>query len=551
MHLVGADNSAAPNPLLLPLLTRGARQRIENEVVHFSVGDTQFGVVRQSGIPVHELQLSSKRFSLFAVPELRSVIDEFKPDVLHAWGATAQLIAGRFASSGKKNAPQVWGVARTTPLAPDAGFMDKQVFGWTDAKVPKQIVYASAVAAANYRRAGWPQENGVIIAGGIDAERFKPDQAARERVRKQLELPKEAVVIGMHAPFSPEFDHTTLLKAVGELIRTNTNLYLVLSGRAMQKGNAVLSSAIGGGTLGTRTRLIGEWSDLAALFNACDVVCSSATTDSARLTLAMAMSCGVPSVGTGVGAQGEVLGNFGIAVESGSPSALQRGLSRALDMPFERRAFTLHEARKHIWQNFHMSRSIDKLHELYVQLAPEELQAALSKATGSQAAATLPPDLATFVPPPKPPPVVAPVEAQTEASAPKAVDEKTGEKRYFAVKPSAEGEWSLDAALATQMQNATSVKDLKPQDDLLEWSATDSELISSMMVEADPATVKPVVVERPKPKPAPQSPVIDAQQAEAKARAQRLMEARRAELRSTTASSQEKVSAAATKSAKA
>ena len=37
MHLVGADNSTAPNPLLLPLLTRGARQRIENEVVHFSV----------------------------------------------------------------------------------------------------------------------------------------------------------------------------------------------------------------------------------------------------------------------------------------------------------------------------------------------------------------------------------------------------------------------------------------------------------------------------------------------------------------------------------
>ncbi len=574
--MVGADNSVAPNPLLLPLLTRGARQRIENEVVHFSQGDTLFGVVRQSGIPVHELPLSLKRFSMFAPAELKKLIAEIEPDVIHAWGATAQL-AATFAVSD--DLPQVWSVARTTPLAADAGWLDKQIFNLAKPARAKRIAYSSAVAAAQYRRIGWPEANAMVIAAGIDADRFKPDPAARERVRKQLEIPKDAVVIGMHAPYSPEFDHATFLKAMGELIRTNQHLYCVLSGRAVQKGNAVLMAAVGGGVLGTRTKLIGEWSDLGALFNACDVVCSSATNDSARLALAMAMSCGVPCVGTGVGAQGEVLGNFGIAVEANSPTALQRGLTRALEMPFDRKAFVIHEARKHIWLNFNMARSIEKFHELYAELAPNVLGAAQGSAANS--GASLPPELAVFVPPKPPvvevakPPVETPTavaESTREApktDAPKTEVQKTSDTLEFettalssastvseSTAPAlpgspaplpktepAEKEWSLDAALATQVQAAFKTdKTPEPVNDSMDWSESDSELISSMMVTVDPSEVKPVVVERPRPKPAaaPAMSAADAEAAEAKARAKRLMDARRAELQNTTATAHSK-----------
>ncbi len=555
LHLVGADNTAAPNALLLPLLTRGDRQHIENQVIHFALGDTQFGVVRQSGIPVHELPLSGDRFAPLAALELRKLISKVAPDVVHAWGATAQFAASLVVPSGKGSAPQVWSVARTTPLAADAGWLDKRIFQSAKPALAKRIVYSSSVAAAQYRRAGWPDANATVVAAGIDAERFKPDPIARERVRKQLELPKEAIVIGMHAPYLPEFDHATFLKAVGELIRTNPHLYCVLAGRAMQKGNATLMAAVGGGTLGTRTRLIGEWSDAGALFNACDIVCSSATVDSARLALAMAMSCGVPCVGTGVGAQGEVLGNFGVAVEPGSPVALQRGLSRVLEMPPDRLAFVVHEARKHIWQNFNMARSIGKLHELYIELAPDVLGTAVNKtASGSH---ELPPELAVFVPPPKPQPVEAPVPAepavnakaasvgfsatksQTAALSDVAVDGNNSSSASSAVesKSAAESQlWSLDAALATQMQQAVKPVAEDRANDSVIWSAEESELIQSMMTEVDPSEVKPIVVERPKPKVAPAASGVDTEQAEAKARAARLMEARRAELRRTTAS---------------
>jgi glycosyltransferase involved in cell wall biosynthesis len=378
---VSADGKSAPNPLLVPLLARGNRQRIESQVVSMTRGDARFAVLRQSGLPVHELALSRKRFSPGAFLEAKKIVAQFNPDILHAWGSTSQLLA-KALTWRQQEIPIVWSVSRTTPLLKSDDWLTRTKFKQNIKFAPEcdRIVYPSAVAGSNHRRAGMPESLGSVISPGVDAERFKPDDAVRERVRKQLELPKDAILVGMYAPFSPEFDHGTFLKAIGDLIRVNSNLYCVLAGRGMVKGNAPLSAMLGGGTLGTRARIVGEWTDLSALFNACDVVCSSATTDAARLTLAMSMLCGVMCVATGVGAQGEVVGNFGVSVEQGSPDAVARGIRRILDMPTDRRTFMAQAARKHVLQNFNVARSIEKYHELYVQLVTGEAAATVTNA---------------------------------------------------------------------------------------------------------------------------------------------------------------------------
>ena len=88
------------------------------------------------------------------------------------------------------------------------------------------------------------------------------DAAMRRKVREQLQIPPKAFVIGMLAPFQPEYDHATLLKAAGDLIKTNPDLTILLAGHGVQKGNAPLMALVGGGALGARTHLLGEWSDV-------------------------------------------------------------------------------------------------------------------------------------------------------------------------------------------------------------------------------------------------------------------------------------------------
>jgi glycosyltransferase involved in cell wall biosynthesis len=527
LHLVGGDNQTAPNALLLPLLTRGDRQRIESHVVNFVRSSAQFAVVRQSGVPVHELPLSDKQFSPGSLLELKTLIQKTQPDVIHAWGSSAH-VAAMMLSSGKQSPPVVWSIARTTPLAANAGLIDKFMFGRNKSYAPKtdRIVYASAAAAAQHRRAGLPEDIGMVISPGVDADRFRPDPAARQRVRQQLELPPDAVVVGMYAPFQPEFDHATLLKAMGELIKNNQHLYCVLAGRAIVRGNAALMAMVGGGTLGTRTRLIGEWSDLGALFNACDVVCSSAKTDVARLSLAMSMLCGVMCVATGVGAQGEVIGNFGAAVEPGSPDAIGKGIRRILEMPADRHVFMAREARKHAWQNFNIARSIDRYHEMYIELATgEAVKLAADKPDPI-------PD-AQIIARPTPAPVAAkPVEEAPPAPTPLAVEAPVAPAKPDTLAA------DLDALLSKQGDALAKGPDAgvkhSTQENVMEWSEDDAKLIEGVMVEADPATIK-VIDAKPMPVrssiKAAEAKLAETKSPEQKTAEQRLLEARRAELR--------------------
>jgi glycosyltransferase involved in cell wall biosynthesis len=373
LHLVSASrqspNGTATVPLsaqLTPLLARIDRKHFRLEVVNFAPGDRQAAVMRQLGVPVHDIELSRRRFAPSAFSELRKFASSFKPDLIHTWGHSAAL-AARWLQGVR--VPTVW----TMPAGePDStNFLDrfkvKQLV--KHAAMSKHIVYPSNAIAAAYRRLGFPEANGSLIAAGVDLDRFKPDAKVGQQLRAQLKLEANAFVIGMHAAFAPENDFASLVRATAELIKHNPDIYVVLAGKGVQRGNSGVMALLGGGTLATRTTLLGEWSDLSALFNACDVFCSSALHDGGAQTLASAMLCGVPCVGTGKGLQGEVLSQYGIAVEPGSPNGLVRGITRVLEMSAEKRIFMVEAARKHVVANFSMQAAVQKYLGLYLQMA--------------------------------------------------------------------------------------------------------------------------------------------------------------------------------------
>ncbi len=370
LHLVSAqtEGNLVVNSMLLPLLLRGDRRTLLHRVVHFATGHPHANVIRQAGVPVHEITLSRKRWSTLAPRELVQVVREFDPDVIHAWGLaaliTAQLLC-RFAGAGTRF---ICSQIHTDVLSPQAGALDRMKLKMALKFAPRfdQIVYPSEASRSRHRRAGFPEDNSTVVSPGVDAERYKPSLVARKRVREKLGLAANAFVIGMQAPYQPEFDHITFFKAAGEIIRANPHAQILLAGKGVQKGNAPLMALVGGGALATRVRLLGEWSDLPGLFSACDVVVSSALTDEMRMTLAMAMLCGIPCVATTVAAQGEVVGRFGIPVEPGGEMSLARGITRVMEMPAEHRVFMARNARDNAMTYFSQTRSIWRYQMVYL-----------------------------------------------------------------------------------------------------------------------------------------------------------------------------------------
>ncbi len=409
LHLVSSEGvtGAAQQALFMPMLTRMPKARAKMLVVALSPDVVPGAVLRQNGVPVYDVALSQRRFSLAAFGQLREAVRSFRPDVIQAWGHTAQIVAHWLRGRCDWDTKVVWSVANTAPLPRKPGLIDREKLKRAAklARRADRIVYTSEAAASAHRRVGFPEEGYAVVPLGVDPTRFKPDPAMRRKIRERLGIEPGAFVIGMLAPFQPEYDYPTLLKATGELIKTNPNVSLLLAGHGVQKGNAPLMALVGGGTLGTRTQLLGEWSDVAAFFNACDLACSSALTDSGRMSLVMAMLCGIPCVATGMGAQGEVIGQFGVAVEPGNPTALLRGFTRILQLPQDKRAHMAQGARKHALTNFVSIRSLQKYLQLYYDLVGRTLMAATSVPA---------PKIDVSIPPP------APVEKAAEVAKPPA-----------------------------------------------------------------------------------------------------------------------------------
>ncbi|MGD9842776.1 MAG: glycosyltransferase [Steroidobacteraceae bacterium] len=378
MHLLSAThqyvNSASANTLsaqLTPLLGRIDPQHVQMQVVNFAPGDRQAALMRQLSVPVHDIELSRRRFAPNALGELRQRVGKFKPDVIHAWGHTAQL-ATRLLPGAGRTVPMVWSMPAKIPNPnfDQESWLDRYKLNLLSkqAKRPAHLVYGSASGAAHYSRMGFPENTGCVINNGVDVDRFKPDAKQGQQLRAQLKLEASSVVIGMHAAFMPENDYATFIRACADLIKYQPNIHVIVAGRGVQRGNAGLMAMLGGGTLATHTSLLGEWSDLNAFFNACDVVCSSALDDGGATMLASAMLCGVPCVGTGKGMQGEVLFKQGITIESGSPAALSRGITRVLEMPADKRAYLIDSARKHIITNHSTQGAVQKYLGLYLNM---------------------------------------------------------------------------------------------------------------------------------------------------------------------------------------
>lgn len=372
LHLVSATAQSQQSLMaqLSPVVTRFNRNFLHMEIVYFEPGSTQATALRQMGVPVHEIEWSRRRFSIAALPALLKQIKQMQPDIIHCWGHSAQLALHLLKRFVKNMPPVVWTMPNLLPLPPKPGFLDRKKLNMLKKALAMNphIIYPTTAIAAHYRRLGFPDSNFSTIAVGVDVERYKPDEKLRRKLRDDLKLDSKAFVIGMYAPFIADNDHTSFIKATAELIKYNPNVYVILAGRGVQRGNSTLMGILGGGTLASRTTLLGEWSDLSMFYNACDVACSSALHDNNAMAMAIAMLCGVPCVGTGKGAQGEVLGTHGIAVEPGSPNGMIRGVTRIMEMPADRRDFVIKNARQHVLANYSIQGTVEKYMSLYMAM---------------------------------------------------------------------------------------------------------------------------------------------------------------------------------------
>jgi glycosyltransferase involved in cell wall biosynthesis len=198
----------------------------------------------------------------------------------------------------------------------------RRILSWCSA-LPDAVFVNSREGVSFDERIGYRPRRWEYLPNGFDTVEFFPDAAARERLRSELGIPAEAIVIGLPARHHPMKDHGTFFKAAATIAAVRPEVCFLLVGPGTKPENSALAKAIARVGLADRTRLLGERSDMPAVYATLDfATLSSAWGEGFPNVLGEAMACGVPCAATDSGDVRELLGDAGLVVPRCDPKAL-------------------------------------------------------------------------------------------------------------------------------------------------------------------------------------------------------------------------------------
>jgi glycosyltransferase involved in cell wall biosynthesis/D-alanine-D-alanine ligase-like ATP-grasp enzyme len=370
-HVINSFEHGGAETMLCNLLLRADRDRFEPHVVALIDDLTVAGPVIDAGIPLATMDMRPGVPSPAGVARLARHLRRLRPDVVHCWMDHSNLLGGvaaRLAGAGRvvwavHHSHHVPGVAkRSTRLTVAACARLSRV-------LPDRIVYCSEHARRLYEQSGFAAHQSATIPNGFDLDTFKPDPAARRAIRAELGVADDVPLVGLVARYDPFKDHPTFLRAAALLAQKRPDVRLLLCGHRVDRNNAALVAGIASLGLSDRCHLLGPRRDVARVYAALDVLCSSSISEAFPLVIGEAMACGVPCVVTDAGDSALLVGPTGTVVPPRDPTAMAAALAAVLSKsPAERCQLGI-AARQRVRDRFALDDVARRYESLYEQLA--------------------------------------------------------------------------------------------------------------------------------------------------------------------------------------
>ena len=297
------------------------------------------------------------------------LLKTLQPDILYSFLPDANLvglIVGRIVRVKRI----IWGVR--------ASNMDLSRYNWLArvslflsaivSRFPNAIIVNSSAGMEFHRKIGYKNNRMDVIPNGIDTENFKPDPQSGLRVRVEWGIDEKTVSIGLIGRLDPMKDHTTFLQAVKIFDHKKCSVCFVCIGDGKEPYKSEIHSLCS--ALGLNGFLIwaGERYDMAAVYNAMDMITSSSFSEGFSNVIGEGMACGVPCVVTDVGDSAAIVGETGIVVSPKDPQALAAGWIRMLGHLNDKTYSIKEMARARIVYHYNSEILIQKTSRMFLSL---------------------------------------------------------------------------------------------------------------------------------------------------------------------------------------
>lgn len=293
-----------------------------------------------------------------------------QPHIVHGYMGTANelsLLLGKIVG-----AKVVWGLRVSN--------LDFSLYDWADAwefkigawlsRFVTLIIVNSHAGLEYHARYGYQSARMHVISNGIDTNRFAPDPAAGQRLRREWNIVADQALIGLVGRLDPQKDHTTFLSAAALLRQEMQNVRFVCVGRGAEEYQQTLQALAGNLGISDSVIWADATNDVRAVYNALDIATSSsAYGEGFSNVIGEAMACGIPCVVTDVGDSGMIVGDASRIVSPARPDALVAAWREILSLPGDCRRDLSAQCRERIRTQFSTQRLVDRTEQLFENIA--------------------------------------------------------------------------------------------------------------------------------------------------------------------------------------
>jgi glycosyltransferase involved in cell wall biosynthesis len=309
-------------------------ERAGRDVVLVCKRRSEAGVVRRArdlGVSrVERLELASGIVPVSDVLDLKRLIGRLPAtQLLHVHRGKEHWLAAVANRVSRSRRPLVRTRHIVQPVRPHA------LNRWLYARATDLVVTVTDAIRGQLVSGGLvPPERAVTIAGGVDADRFRPAGAsARDGgLRAALALPADVPIVGLVSGYRVMKGHQTVVEAAARLAAAGRRFRLLLIGQGPLLSR--VRDQVEAAGLSDRTSILGFVDDMPTAMAALDVALYAALeSDGMSRVLFEYLATGVPVVASRVGVVPEILedGRSALLVPAGEPAPLADAIARLFD----------------------------------------------------------------------------------------------------------------------------------------------------------------------------------------------------------------------------
>lgn len=213
-----------------------------------------------------------------------------------------------------------------------------------------------------------PDEKIKVISGGVDTQRFALVGDKKETIKRQLNLPKDKIILFTIRRLTPRMGLENLIEAMSYIVQQRKDVSLVIGGTGFLKER--LECLVAKYALKENIQFRGfiPEKQLPLYYQAADVfILPTTALEGFGLIILEALACGTPVLGTPVGAIPEVLGrlNQNLLFKDTKPTSMAQGILDFLSLSYKEK-YPPQRLKDYVKENYSWEKMTSQIEDLFV-----------------------------------------------------------------------------------------------------------------------------------------------------------------------------------------